>query len=42
MDNKQCAGCGRRSDNHTNKELAACLGKVFGEFREAYEKDQSA
>lgn len=42
MDDKQCAGCGRRSDNHTDKELTACLGKVFDEFKDAYEKDQNA
>ena len=42
MDDKSCAGCGRPSDDHTNKELAACLGKVFGEFLDAYEKNMGA
>ena len=38
MDDKSCAGCGRLPDDHTDRELAACLGKVFDEFKEAYEK----
>ena len=42
MDDKSCAGCGRPSDDHTNKDLAACLGKVFGEFLDAYDKNRGA
>ena len=42
MDDESCAGCGRLPDDHTNKELAACLGKVFDEFKEAYEKNTGA
>ena len=42
MDDKPCAGCGRLPDDHTDRELAACLGKVFDEFKEAYEKNMGA
>ena len=39
MDDKSCAGCGRPPDDHTDRKLAECLGKVFDEFKEAYEKN---
>ena len=42
MDNEPCAGCGRPPDDHADKEPAACLGKVLGEFLDAYEKNTGA
>ena len=42
MDDKPCAGCGRPSDDHTDREPAACLGKVFWELLDAYDKNQGA
>ena len=41
-DELPCAGCGHPPDDHTNKELAACLGNVFDEFKETYEKNTGA
>ena len=36
MDDKPCGECGRPFNDHTNKELAACLVKVFEGFKEAF------